>query len=154
MRNLATSIDSGARGTHEPSAGASAALDKSKTWSRDRREGPCISNRGEVANEEENGHDPRVAVRIIVGPSNPSNPRGYSSQHVAWSGRNRTQEELHTSTRTSENRRAKPINAEAIEAAAPNAHYYGRDDPIVGMPCGQAMGGYELVVHCLASLQY
>ena len=49
-----------------------------------------------------------------------------------------------------------PINAAAVEAAAPNAHahYYGHEDPIVGMPCGQAMGGQECVVHSLASVQY
>jgi hypothetical protein len=77
MRSLAASIDNGVLGTHEPSAGASAALDRRrKSWSIDRREGPasCISKGGEVMNEEQNGHDPRVgrgatgAVRIIVEP--------------------------------------------------------------------------------------
>ena len=78
MRSLATSIDSGALGTHEPSAGTSAALDKTKSWSMDRREGPapCISNSGEEMNEEQHGHEPRLGVRIIVGPSKRSNPRG------------------------------------------------------------------------------
>ena len=46
------------------------------------------------------------------------------------------------------------MNAEAIEAAAPNTHYHEHEDPIVGMPCGwQAMGGQEGVVHSLASVQ-
>ena len=62
--------------------------------------------------------------------------------------------DLDASTRASENRRAKPINAAAVEAAAPNAHYYGRDDPIVGMPCGQPMRGQQCVVHSLVSVQY
>ncbi len=77
MRSLATAIDSGVLRTHEPSAGANAALDKTKSWSMDRREGPapCISNSGEEMNEEQHGHDPRLGVRIIVGPSKRSNPR-------------------------------------------------------------------------------
>jgi hypothetical protein len=47
MRSLAASIDSGALGTHEPSAGANAALDRRrKSWSIDCLEGPasCILN--------------------------------------------------------------------------------------------------------------
>jgi hypothetical protein len=62
MRSLAASIDNGALGMHGPSAGASAAIDKSKTRSRDRREGPalCISNSRQVMDEEQNGHNPRV----------------------------------------------------------------------------------------------
>ena len=160
MRSLATSIDNGALGTHEPSADASAAIDNSKTRSMDRREGTalCISNRGEVTNEAQHGHDPRVGVRIIVGPSKPSNPAvtrvTMSLGPGGFERKNNCAVDLHASTRASENRRAKPTNAEAIEAAAPNAHYYGRDDPIVRMPCGQAMGGQECVVNSLASVQY
>ena len=33
----------------------------------------------------------------------------------------------------------------AEQAAAPNARYYGHEDPIVGMPCAQAMGGHPRV---------
>ena len=111
--------------------------------------------------EEQHGHDPRVGVRIIVGLSTPSNPAVATVTRVTmplgpggFERKNNCAVDLHASTRASENRRAKPINAEAIEAAALNAHYYGRDDPIVGMPCGQAIGGQECVVHSLASVQY
>ncbi len=98
---------------------------------------------------------------IIVGPSNPLNPAVATVTRVAmrlgpggFERKNNCAVDLHASTHASENRRAKPINAEAIEAAAPNAHYYGHDDPIVGMPCGQAIGGQEYVVHSLASVEY
>jgi hypothetical protein len=91
----------------------------------------------------------------IVGPAKPSNPA------VAWllespcllaredSNARTTVPSICTQAAAAassmndssctENRRAKPINAAAVEAAAPNAnaHYYGRDDPIVGMPCGR-----------------
>jgi hypothetical protein len=109
MRSLATSIDSGALGTHEPSAGTSAALDKTKSWSMDRREGPapCISNSGEEMNEEQHGHEPRLGVRIIVGPSKRSNPRGVVATDArvatSWArdisnARTTVPVDLHTST--------------------------------------------------------
>ena len=84
-------------------------------------------------NEAQNGHDPRVAVRIIVGPAKPSNPAVVTDTRVAMSlgpggieSKNHCAVDLHTSTHESENRRAKPINADAIAAAAPNAMWAPR----------------------------
>ena len=110
-------------------------------------------------NEEQNGHDPRVGVRIIVGPSRPSTPRLprllESPCRLARGieRKNNCAVSICTQARMDGNRRAKSINADAIEAA-PNARYYGHEDPIASMPCGQAMGGQESVVHSLALLQY
>jgi hypothetical protein len=99
-----------------------------------------------------------LGVRIIVMPSRPSTPRLprlLESPCRLARGiecKNSCAVDLHASTHA-RNRRAKPINADAIEAA-PNARYYGHEDPIASMPCAQAMGGQECVVHSLASVQY
>ncbi len=80
---------------------------------------------------------PRGFQRLVTRVAMPLGPGGLKRKSN-WAV------DLHASTRASENRRAKPINAAAVEAAAPNAHaheYYGHEDPIVGIPCGQAMGG-------------
>ncbi len=107
----------------------------------DCREGPasCILGSGEETNDEDANRqrlDPRVrehnrVIRITVGHSepccSPSRPtvvkvtRGNMSLEVsnARSTSICTQENV-----CMQNRRAEPENGAAIEAAAPNAHYY------------------------------
>ena len=41
-------------------------------------------------------------------------------------------------------------DAAAIEAAGPSANDYGRTDSIVGMPCGQTMGGQTVRIPLLS----
>ena len=143
MRSLATSIDNGALDTHAPSAGASAALEmRRKSWSTHCREGPpsCISNSGEVANDEDGNRqrlDPRKrehnrVIRITVGPSepccSPSRPTAVRVTRGNMSLEESNARSIRRSARKKKYgckiRRAEPENAAAIEAAAPSAHYY------------------------------
>ena len=96
-------------------------------------------------NEEQHGHDPRLGVRIIVGPSKRSNPRGVVAQMLESPCLLAREISNGGTTVPSICTQARVHRRIAEQAAAPNARYYGHEDPIVGMPCAQAIGGHPRV---------